>query len=241
MQRIKTFTNEVILYDDRRHSYYTTDGTRLLGASSYAKEFGDTFDKATILPRLASQWGLPEHELELLWQLNADISNNYGTAVHTAMEVWFRFNKIGKEIQERKGLEYNYCLPKNVYLRDIVLDFHQTFGDLDGIPEATLSAVEKGMAGRTDLIVLTGERSCYVTDIKTNNEMSADKLFKYQHQLSFYADMLTYHGWTVEGLILYYHDGQRWYPIDLEVLAVELPKQPRETIPIRRSAPAFKP
>jgi hypothetical protein len=40
--------------------------------------------------------------------------------------------------------------------------------------------------------------------------------------LSFYADILTHHGWLVEGLDVYHHDGSTWKHIPLEVLPVEL-------------------
>lgn len=221
-QHINTFTNETIIYDEAKHHYYSLDGRKLLGASTYAKDYGDTFNKGTILPRLAKQWDMPAEQIDHIWSINAEISNSYGTAIHAALELWFRYHHVGETIKERKGMEHNYCLPKNVYIRDIVLDFVSTFGELDGVPEATLSNTKKGMAGRTDLIVLTGEKTCRVGDFKTNNDLTPDKLLKYQHQLSFYADMLTEAGWTVEGLDIYHHDGTGWTGMPLEVLPVEL-------------------
>lgn len=163
---IDTFTGETIIYDDAKHHYYSLDGRKLLGASTYAKDFGDTFNKDAILPRLARQWEMPEEHLDHIWSINAEISNSYGTAIHAAMELWFRYHKDGARISSLKGNEHNYCLPKNVYLRDIVLDFVSTFGELDGVPEATLSNTKKGMAGRTDIIILTGEKTCRVGDFK---------------------------------------------------------------------------
>jgi hypothetical protein len=221
-QTIETFTNETILYNEQYHAYYTVDGKKLLGASSYAKRFGDTFNADAIIPRLVDKWQLPSGDIKQLWAINADISNNFGSAVHSAMELWFRYHKAGAHIQSLKDLEHNYALPKNAHLRDIVLSFVNQFGDIDGVPEATLSAVAKGMAGRTDLIHLTGEKVCRVGDYKTNNDLDRDKLLKYQHQLSFYADILVHHGWTVEGLDIYHHDGKRWTHIPMEVLPVEL-------------------
>ena len=220
---VTTFTGETIVYDDSRHTYHTTDGVRLLGASPYSKKFTKPFPKEAIISKLVKPWDMTAQEIDHLWSLTGDISNHYGTAIHTAMELWFRYNKKGAAIQKAKGLEYNYALPKNVYLREIVLSFVETFGELNLTPEVTLSAVEKGMAGRADGVHILGERRCRVPDYKTNNDMTDDKLLGYQHQLSFYADMLTHHGWTVEGLDIYYHDGEKWERMELEVLPVELP------------------
>lgn len=242
-KHIDTFTGETIIYDDAKHHYYSLDGRKLLGASTYANDFGDTFNKGAILPRLAKQWELPEEHLDHIWSINAEISNSYGTAIHAALELWFRYHQVGATIQERKGHEYNYCLPKNVYIRDIVLDFVSTFGELNGVPEATLSCVRKGMAGRTDIIILTGEKTCRVGDFKTNNDLNPDKLLKYQHQLSFYADMLSEAGWTVEGLDIFHHDGSQWVGIPLDVLEVHLTEKnmPTGTLStVTRRPPAFR-
>lgn len=240
-QHIDTFTNETIIYDDQHHAYYTTDGRKLLGASAYAKRYHKPFPKQDIIKRLTTTWDMPADDIDQMWKLNGEISNTYGTAVHAAMELWFRYHKDGKRISALKGDEYNYALPKNVYLRDIVLDFTNTFGELHILPEETLSCVRKGMAGRTDGIHILGDKTARILDFKTNNDMKEDKLVGYQHQLSFYADMLSEAGWTVEGLDIYYHSGDKWERIPLEVLPVVLPEiQVKQLSTVTRRPPAFK-
>lgn len=223
-ETLTTFTGEQVKYDADKHKYYSMDDVPLIGASSYANRFGKKFDKASILPRTAKSWGVEEADLDDVWSINARISNEFGSSIHSAMELWFRYKKMGDAIAKRKGLEHNYALPKNVHIRDIVLSFAEKF-DIDGVPEALVSAVQKRMAGRVDLVHITGERVCRIADYKTNNELDSDKLHKYQHQLSFYADILTTHGWTVEGLDIYHHDGATWNCISLEVLPVVLSPQ----------------
>lgn len=229
---ITTFTNEQVKYDADKHKYYSIDDVPLIGASSYANRFGKKFDKASILPRTAQSWGVDEEDLDDIWNINGRISNEFGSSIHSAMELWFRYKTIGDKIAKHKGLEHNYALPKNIHIRDIVLSFAEKF-DIDGVPEALVSAVNKRMAGRVDLVHITGTRSCRVVDYKTNNELDSDKLHKYQHQLSFYADILTTHGWTVEGLDIYHHDGSTWNCVSLEVLPVALS-------PVRSGAPVWK-
>ena len=229
-QYINTFTGETIIYNDQYHTYHSTDGIKLLGASSYAKQFTKPFPKEAIINSLTIKWDMPASDIEKMWSINGEISNSYGTSVHAAMELWFRYRDKGKEIAKLKGDDYNYALPKNVYLRDIVLDFEEKFPDLHGEVEATLSCVRKRMAGRTDFIHILGDKTCRVTDWKTNNEMKDDKLVGYQHQLSYYADMLTEAGWTVEGLDIYYHDGDKWERIEMETLPVELPEMKTEKL-----------
>ena len=223
-ETIITFTGETIQYEDATHSYYDMSGTKLLGASSYAKRFGKSFDKASILPRTAQSWGVEEKDLDNLWSINGRISNEFGSSIHSAMELWFRYKKMGEKIAKHKGLEHNYALPKNVHIRDIVLSFAEKF-DINGEPEALVSSIKKRMAGRVDLIHIVEPMVCRIADYKTNNEMDSDKMTKYQNQLSFYADILTTHGWTVKGLDIYHHDGTRWTCIPMDVLPVVLSPQ----------------
>jgi hypothetical protein len=240
-QHINTFTGETIIYDDQYHTYYSTAGVRLLGASSYAKRFAKPFPKEAIIEKLTKTWDMPARDIEQMWSINGEISNSYGTAIHAAMELWYRYHKKGKEIQTLKNTEQNYALPKNVYIRNIVLDFVSAFGELDITPEVALSCVRKGMAGRTDGVRHIGDKTCRVIDFKTNNDMSDDKLLGYQHQLSFYADMLQEAGWTVEGLDIYYHDGDGWHGIELPVLPVVLDDMPTDKLStVGRRPPVFK-
>lgn len=222
IETITTFTGETINYDDVKHKYTTLDGRPLVGASSYAKQFGGTFNREAVLTKTASSWGVDRDALGDLWDINGRISNEFGSSIHTAMEAWFKHKDMGAKIASHKGHEHNYALPKNVHIRDIVLTFVNTFGDMQGIPEALVSAISLRMAGRIDLIHVKGEKVCRIGDYKTNNELDADKIFKYQNQLSFYACILKHHGWTVEGLDIYHHDGEKWKGIPLDVLPVVL-------------------
>lgn len=58
IETLTTFTGEQVKYDADKHKYYSMDDVPLIGASSYAKRFGKSFDKASILPRTAQSWEL---------------------------------------------------------------------------------------------------------------------------------------------------------------------------------------
>jgi RecB family exonuclease len=78
------------------------------------------------------------------------------------------------------------------------------------------------MAGTIDRLAITGDKKCRVGDYKTNNEMDAKKLLKYQKQLSYYAHILMNKGWTVEGLDIYYLNAEDGWSVEtLTVLELE--------------------
>lgn len=166
IETLTTLTGETINYDDVKHKYTTLDGKLLIGASSYAKQFGKPFNREAILTKTASSWGVDKNALGELWDINGRISNEFGSSIHTAMEAWFKHKDMGARIASHKGHEHNYALPKNVHIRDIVLTFAETFGDMQGIPEALVSAISLRMAGRIDLIHVKGGKVCRIGDYK---------------------------------------------------------------------------
>jgi hypothetical protein len=215
-----SFTGEIVHVDELNHKYYDSEGNVLLSGSAYANANSPKFDKGAILPKTAKSWGVQESELDGMWELGARVSNEYGSAIHSALEAWSRYKDVGAKIAETKGLEYNYALPKNTHIRDIVLSFDKLLGKVGTISEVLVSDIANKMVGRIDLLeILDMEKKvCRVGDYKTNNDLDDKKIKKYQLQLSYYAHTLINHGWTVEGLDIFHYNGETWNKIELEVL-----------------------
>lgn len=220
-KKVHTFTGEDVMYDDDSHTYFDMQGKPLLSGSVYAKRFVKAFDRAAMLPRCAKSWGVNEEDIAAIWDLNGKVSNEYGSAIHTALELYHRFHHAGAIIQGvKKGAgDANYVLPKNPHIRNAVLKFIEKFG-VDGLPEVFVSDVANGRVGQIDrLKVLDHEKKiARVQDYKSNNEMDEDKMLGYQHQLSFYAQILMAHGWTIEGLDIFHWNEEEWGHTELPVL-----------------------
>jgi ATP-dependent exoDNAse (exonuclease V) beta subunit len=127
--------------------------------------------------------------------------------------------QTGNVITTKKELEDNYVLPKNPFLKNIVESFVSTYGCL-ALPEVVVSDVANGMVGTIDRLEVTGKR-VHIGDYKTNNDFDTKKQSKYQKQLSFYAQILKNKGYEVDGLSIFYLDGEaKWNKVDLEVLEI---------------------
>lgn len=219
--KVTTFTGEELIWNEGNHTYTDMNGNVLKSGSQYANETSPKFDLEMMLPKTANAWGVPEEELRSIWKFNGDIANHWGSAVHMALELYHNHHHVGGVIKDKKELDSNYVLPKNSYLRKIVLEFIELAGT-DALCEVLVSDVENGMAGTIDRLVVTGEKTCRIGDYKTNNEMDKKKLLKYQKQLSFYAHILQNKGWTVEGLDLFYLNADDGWSVEtLEVLPLE--------------------
>lgn len=216
-KKIETFTGEVVFFNEDTHTYTDTKGNVLLSGSKYAEQVSPKFDIDNILPKTATAWGVDESSLKNLWKLNAEVSTNWGTAIHKALEIYHLYHEIGGKIQDKKELDINYALPKNKFLRSLVTEFLEKFG-VDADSEVVVSDVANGMVGTIDRLRYY-EGKYVVGDYKTNAEMDKKKLLKYQHQLSYYANILINKGFHVTGLEIFYLDDEfNWMHEKMDVL-----------------------
>ncbi len=143
-------------------------------------------------------------------------------------------------MQAKKELEFNKALPSHPIVRDIVLDFYKQElqkGEVE--VEALVTNVELGLCGYIDRLLILDRKKkiCRVQDYKVNigsevinknskylgqmAELPANKISKYQMQLSFYAKLLQLAGWEVTGLDVFIYE-DKWKHIPLEILDFKL-------------------
>lgn len=222
-EEVLSFTGEKILWSDYLHEYRSLDGTVLTSGSVYANNFEKPFNSELLSEKSANAWDVDKGELASFWKDNGKVSTDYGTSIHTCLETYHRYHKLGAAVQAKKELEFNYALPKNEYLRNIVIGFVDLFG-ADAEPEVYVTDVKNKMAGQIDRLQIVDieKKVCRIGDYKTNFEMKKNKLVYYSHQLSFYAQALENKGWTVEGMDLYHLNGDKWDRYELERQAINL-------------------
>ena len=218
---VQTFTGEQIQYNKDTHEYRDMQDNKLLGGSAYAKQFEiKPFNAEIMLPVCAKAWGVDESIIADIWEMNKDTSNLLGSAIHLGLQLAHKHAKSGAIICENKKDQVgNYALPKSPIVRKAVLAFIREYG-LDALPEVFVSDVANKRVGQIDRLITTGDKTCRVQDYKTSLP-EPDKILVYQHQLSYYASCLTKAGWTVEGLDLYFYDGDKWTKKSLKVLEVK--------------------
>lgn len=234
----KSFNEEVsVAFNEYNHSYFYND-KKLQNATTFIGKFYKKFDVENVAPATAKSWGVDEKELRELWKSNGDLAGDFGTAVHKALEHYFKYRNIGKTIQDKKFLNENYAMPKHPLLKRIVkefLDVDKSTGEL--VPEALLTDTKRLYCGTSDRIEIVDldKKICRVGDYKINVDseeldanlkasspfetLPANKITKYQIQLSFYGNLLQAAGWTVEALDVYVLEGE-WKHYQLEVLKV---------------------
>ncbi len=234
----KSFNEDIVVSFDKYNHGYFYNNTKLENATTFIGKFYKKFDSENISAASAKAWGVDKGELQELWKSNAVLSGEFGTAIHRAIEHYDKFSSLGKKIQDKKSLPVNYALPKHPVLLSIIqgfIEINKVEGEI--IPEALITDVKSGYCGTADrILILDKEKKvCRIQDWKVNvnsedvdsnlkptspfETLPANKITKYQLQMSFYANMLQASGWTVEGLdVFVYEDG--WKSYSLSVLKV---------------------
>ena len=157
---------------------------------------------------MEKKYGVPASTIDEMWTANSKISTTFGTALHLAMEQWFR--------HRGNGTEKDYHLPKQIFLRNVVDTF--PLKDMEVLPELMVSCIKKKMVGQIDGLVVTGEKQGYLIDYKTDAKI-AENILGHFIQLSFYARILQEHGWVIEKVEVW-NWTDRWTGYEHEVLDV---------------------
>lgn len=188
-EEVETFTGEKVLYNAESHEYKDLDGNVLLSGSQYAKSKIKKFDKQMMSFVVGKKYGVDKDVVSSMWDANGNISATFGTALHLAMEQWFK--------NRENGTEKIYHIPKHPFLKKAV----ESFPLKDSVvwPELMISDVSTGIVGQVDGLHVTGDKEATIIDYKTDADVQSN-LEKHGHQLNFYKKILENKGWKINNL-----------------------------------------
>lgn len=239
LKKIKSFTeiDKTILFDPVNHKYFYKD-KELTSATRIVGQYTKPFNSEYMSKKCSESWGVDQQELKNLWRGGGMISANFGTAIHEALEHYFKYKEIGDIIHHASASKTeNAALPKHPLLKKIILELLE-IDKIEGmdLPEVVITNVDKGYCGTVDKlkIIDTEKKICRIQDYKIIDEIEsktdklkhpfdhlpATKLSHYQIQLSVYANIMQMSGWSVQGLDIFALEERGWEHYELEVLEV---------------------
>lgn len=209
-----TFTGEKVLWNEAAHEYTDMQGNHLVSGSEYAQADEKPFDTALLSGKVASKYNVDPQDVADVWAGNSKISTTFGTALHLAMEQYFKYKHVACDDKE-------YNLAKPMFLRQAVESF--PLKDEQILPEVVLSNIENKMAGTTDGLHIIGDisdKTCEVLDYKSDSDIGKN-LKKHFRQLSYYAKILQLAGWSVRKVVVWNYT-DKWEAHESDVLEVAL-------------------
>lgn len=217
----KICTDAGCLYLDRTtHEYEDEEGNKFISGSAWASQFEKPFDPQLIAPKVAEKKLCTVEEVLASWEMKKEVSLDYGTTVHKALEC---------------GIKYNE-LPNNPHLATLVQDYLDMSHDDTQVSEQFVVDMEGHRCGIIDVLVDKGNKHVVIRDFKTGDvhkkasltdvaketwDLKGEVLSIYQLQLSFYASILTKMGYKVDHLEIFAEVAEAWEVIKLPVLNIE--------------------
>jgi hypothetical protein len=194
---------------------YSKNGRKYQSVSEFLKQFKKEFPKNAVAAATAKRDGREAQEILDEWELNAQISRNYGTTLHQGIEYWLKYGKIHKL----------------AHIEQVVKAFEAKYDRKRIHSEIIVDNDEFGLAGTIDQLYMIESKKVNVIDLKTNAELSHtgkgsflapldklpfSKINEYRLQLSSYKTMLELKGYEVVDLMLEHWNGRELVTIPLE-------------------------
>lgn len=201
LQRLKAFVGGEIDYDEETHTY-SWDGQVYLSGSQYAKQFEKPFDKLRISDAMAKKWGVNPQDILDMWELKARTSREFGTALHSALQLYGQYDGLAKKLERETNLHDHPVIKKAVE------DFYESREGEKAEYEIVIVDHKAKRAGRIDRLLITGKNKCRIQDYKMLAVTNPEKIAVYKEQLKFYAGIMKAGGWVCEGYDLFIYDGE---------------------------------
>jgi len=186
---------------------YTKGGKVYTSVTQYINKFKKPFDKDYLSVMCAARDDREVEDVLKEWEMKADISKNFGNAIHESIELFIKYKQK----------------PKHLFLKQVVDEFEELTKGLDLHAEKVIHDDELELAGTIDLIVKVGEKKVKLIDYKTNGEFTlkgkekllppydylrANHLDTYSLQLNIYKHLLERKGYEVVGMELWHYDNK---------------------------------
>lgn len=196
---LKDFFGNEIYYDEVNH-VYSWNGEVYESGSQYASKFEKPFDKHTIAGKMASKYGVEAQDIIEMWELNGRTSMEFGTAIHSALELYGKHRKLAK------ALERDSALHAHPVVRRAVEGFYEGRENEVAHYEVLVVDHTRKRAGRIDRLQML-EGDYVVQDFKTNAVLKPDKLKVYWAQLGFYSGIIRANGGSTRPEQIFHYDG----------------------------------
>jgi len=204
----------MIQFDEVNHVYSVDGHTFKHSVTELVSKYKKPFAKHAIASACAKRESKDPSYFLNKWDLNAQVSVDFGNAIHKAVSYFLKYSEK----------------PKNAFLERVVSEFESMYVSDKTHSEIAVYSQALDVCGTIDLLNVTGDMKANIEDIKTNgdlykeakdfflppfNDMKATKINEYRLQLSIYKHLMELLGWTIGELVLW-HYSDKWERIIIE-------------------------
>lgn len=192
-----------INYDSANH-VYSWNGDVYQSGSQYAKQFEKPFDGIAIAAKMADKYKVNAEDIADMWSLKARTSREFGTALHSALELHGKYKALSSELERETSMH------DHPVIKSAVESFYKGRDDERALYEVLVVDHKNKRAGQIDRLLVNGENDYTVQDFKCNAVMNKDKLKVYFEQLNFYGGIIKENGGKTHPPEIFHYDGS-WH------------------------------
>lgn len=199
-----------VLFNKDEHTY-SKNGLPYLSGSTFAHMFEKEFPREAIAQKVADKNGNEVEDILAGWDSKGEISLQYGTLIHKCIEVWCKY---GEE-------------PNNEYLKEIVQDWREVFGDAPMENELFIQDDTHQLCGVADAISGVTLYDWKTGDIHQKiqhtlgKDFPNDRLSLYTLQLNFYLYICEQNGRKINKLVIGWLNGEHWEKVDVPIIDIK--------------------
>lgn len=204
-----------IYADYENHLFYDSKGNLLVSGSVYAKDKSNEAAMDIIAKKKADVLSIEPIKIRELWR--NDLSRNYGTLIHKAIELLIDNRKY---LELMKPDDWIGALPMPVHVEKVMRSLFEKLDEYakDSVAVSEALVASEGKVGTIDL--LTTE---VIIDFKTaKTKLNKQKLETYSKQLNWYRTIVADNHRTAEKMLLFVLVDDEWEVIEVEKKEVEL-------------------
>lgn len=199
-----------VLFNKDEHTY-SKNGLPYLSGSTFAHMFEKEFPREAIAQKVADKNGNEVEDVLAGWDSKGEISLQYGTLIHKCIETWCKY---GEE-------------PNNEYLKEIVQDWREVFGDAPMENELFIQDDTHQLCGVADAISGVTLYDWKTGDIHQKiqhtlgKDFPNDRLSLYTLQLNFYLYICEQNGRKINKLVIGWLNGEHWEKVPVPIIDIK--------------------
>lgn len=224
-QKVVIGDDDYVYFDTLNHKAYDKNGHELLSGSRAEKIFAPEFDPKYPAKAIAKTTGVKAEDVIAVWENNRDLSADYGTLIHGALEKYLKYAPVLRQIDRNKEREHTARNWMPEPLGEIVDKFVATSGIKD-CKNVEVRIKHGTRTGIVDLLLLDGKEFTLMDykimpKVKEVKYKIFGKETKYTVQQNYYREIIEDCGYKCRGMYLWNWDGTEWKKIELKKINVK--------------------
>jgi hypothetical protein len=226
---IPTIGEGEVYFDKENHVYYDEDGNQMISGSKFEEEQTGKPDLSYAAESIAHTTGIPAAVITDLWDMNGELSRDFGTLVHKALEFYISNQDVLKDYDNMKERPHGAANWMSYTLSVIVDKYVEEYDTSNALCEVFVR--HGNWCGYIDQLKYTSDKTVEIRDYKVINKSSVKtvktqdygSLPKYTLQQNFYRTILEANGYKVDDMVLHIYSRDKWYQRKVPTVRLELP------------------